>query len=297
MRVALLTGRVQDEVLTRMELDGESRIRHDLWTYLRPEEMTIPNVLRPRIDRLKTKIDVLCADPALEHRLRRALSWLERGNAERDADAKYIFLWIAFNAAYAVDRKSELEEDVTEARRRESYFRTLVQLDVSRRIYTVLARELHPLVQDIMKNYYVYHGFWRSLTDGRRFDWRDWPNWEKFKQDQDFVAKRLGYGASKGSLEMQLRANAVVPVNDVAEVLSKLFDRLNVLRNQLMHGCATQNGHLNRRQVDAGAMVLGPLVCEFLAVMADNPAKAREWGPLAYPVRDDIREDRHEANR
>lgn len=105
------------------------------------------------------------------------------------------------------------------------------------------------------------------------------------------MARLLGYGASSRSLETQLRTMALVPVADIAAVLVKVFDRLNVLRNQLMHGCATQDGLLNRRQVDAGAMVLGPLMCEFLDVMADNPDK--DWGPVAYPVRDDIREDRH----
>ena len=35
-------------------------------------------------------------------RLHRALSWLARAEKdEEDADARFIFLWIAFNAAYA----------------------------------------------------------------------------------------------------------------------------------------------------------------------------------------------------
>ena len=252
------------------------------------------NELKPQIDSLKNRIDVLRGTPALEHRLRRAVSWLERGDAEEDSDAKYIFLWIAFNAAYAVDRKSELGEVVSEAQRRESYFRALLPLDTDRRIYTLLATELRPSIQDIMKNEYIYHGFWNCLTD-RRFNWHDWPNRRSFQRDREFVARLLGYGTSGGSLQSQLRAVAAVPTNDVVAVLVKVFDRLSVLRNQFMHGCATQDGHLNRRQANAGAKVLGPLMCEFLAVMADNPA--RDWGPLAYPVREDIREDRHRAHR
>lgn len=249
------------------------------------------NELKPQIDRLRDKIEVLHAVPALEHRLRRAVSWLARGDAERDADAKYVFLWIAFNAAYAVERNSELGGDVNEAQRRESYFRALASLeDATRRVYRVLATELRSPIRDIMRNEYVYRGFW-ACVDDQPFNWRDWPNREGFKRDQEFVARLLGYGASSRSMETQLRALTLVPVDDVVAVLVVLFDRLNVLRNQLMHGCATQDGFLNRRQVDAGAMVLGPLMCEFLDAMADNPD--RDWGPLAYPVRDDIREDRH----
>ena len=254
---------------------------------------TVLNELKSEIDDLKTKIDMLRAVPPLEHRLRRVASWLERGDAEHDADAKYIFLWIAFNAAYAVERKAE-GRDVQDAQRRERYFKALVPLDVERRIYRTLAANLRRPIQDIMRNEYVYHGFWNCLTD-QSFNWRDWPNRTRFEQDSKFVEERLAFGASTGSLQAQLRANAVVPNGDVAAVLRTLFDRLNVLRNQLMHGCATQDGHLSRRQVDAGATVLGPLVCKFLDVMTDNPEE--DWGPLAYPVREDIREDRHEANR
>ena len=197
-------------------------------------------------------------------------------------------MWIALNAAYAVESKKE-----PEWQRREGYFRTLVPLDVNRRVFRALATELRSAVEEIVGNVYVYRGFWDCLTD-RPFDWRDWPNRTPFERDRAFVAEKLGYSSASRSLQAQLRANAVVPNGDVAVVLRTLFDRLNVLRNQLMHGCATQDGYLNRRQVDAGAMVLGPLTCEFVDVMSDNPQE--DWGALAYPVRDDIREDRHRGH-
>ena len=34
-------------------------------------------------------------------RIHRALSWLHRAEQSEDMDGKFIFLWIAFNAAYA----------------------------------------------------------------------------------------------------------------------------------------------------------------------------------------------------
>jgi hypothetical protein len=34
-------------------------------------------------------------------RVHRALSWLNRAEQEGDPDSRFIFLWIAFNAAYA----------------------------------------------------------------------------------------------------------------------------------------------------------------------------------------------------
>ena len=166
------------------------------------------------------------------------MSWLERGDAEHDADAKCIFLWIAFNAAYAVDRKVELvmnDGDLTEASRRESYFSALVPLDTKRRVYSLLATDLRSPVEDIMRNVYVYRGFWNHLSDGP-FNWRDWPDRTRFERERAFVETQLGYTAASGSLQAQLRANAMVPNGDVVAILRTLFDRLSVLRNQLMHG-------------------------------------------------------------
>ena len=35
-------------------------------------------------------------------RVHRALSWLDRARQCEDEDGRFIFLWIAFNAAYAI---------------------------------------------------------------------------------------------------------------------------------------------------------------------------------------------------
>ena len=223
----------------------------------------MPDEPSTKIEHLKIRIDGLHDGSRLKLRLHRAVSWLRRGNGERDADAKYIFLWIAFNAAYAVERNVS-----TDAQRRESYLNSLVPLDKKSRIYRLLATQLRAPVQNIMENVYLYRGFWDSLTD-HDFNWQEWSNRIWFERDCAFVKERLAYRPPSGSLQAQLRPNALIPT-DVAGILHKLFDRLNVLRNQLMHGCATQHGTLNRRQVDAGAKLLGPLVHLFLEIMVDN---------------------------
>ena len=71
--------------------------------------------------------------------------------------------------------------------------------------------------------------------------------------------------------------------------LDRIFERLSTLRNQLMHGCATQAGGLNRRQVDDGAEILERLVPLFVNIVVDHPEV--DWGEISFPVRDDIRED------
>lgn len=51
----------------------------------------------------------------LSLRLHRALSWLNRAEQVEDDDGRFIFLWIAFNAAYAteIDERYRLSEQAT----------------------------------------------------------------------------------------------------------------------------------------------------------------------------------------
>lgn len=71
---------------------------------------------------------------------------------------------------------------------------------------------------------------------------------------------------------------------DTRVVLSILFDRLYVLRNQLFHGGATWNSGVNRRQVQDGAQIMAFLVPHFIELMMDDPDAG--WGPPYYPVVD-----------
>ena len=46
---------------------------------------------------------------------------------------------------------------------------------------------------------------------------------------------------------------------DTRKALNILFDRLNVLRNQIVHGSATWKSGVNRDQVEDGARVMAVL--------------------------------------
>jgi hypothetical protein len=61
-----------------------------------------------------------------------------------------------------------------------------------------------------------------------------------------------------------------------------LFDRLYVLRNQLVYGGAIWNSSVNRDQVRDGTKVLGWLLPVMVDIMMDNPD--HDWGKPFYPV-------------
>ena len=231
-----------------------------------------------KVEALRAKWEQLDGPPKLLHRLQRSISWLERAGAANDADARCIFLWIAFNAAYAIERRATRDEwagdDPDDRQLRERYFEKLTQLEF-KRVRSAIRARVPGTVLKLMSNVYVFWGFWGSLT-AHPFDWENWRHKERFESERDEARRLLG----------------IPEPADARRILTLVFSRLYVLRNQLMHGCATREGSLNRRQVNDGAEILENLVPVFVDIMAHHPDE--DWGAVSFPVREDIREDRDE---
>ncbi len=69
---------------------------------------------------------------------------------------------------------------------------------------------------------------------------------------------------------------------DTKKVLAVVFDRLYVLRNQLVHGGATWNSRVNRNQIRDGAAILDRLVPAIIHIMMGSGHAL--WGEPCYPV-------------
>lgn len=194
-------------------------------------------------------------------RAHRAISWIGRAEAcGDDEDARFIFLWIAFNAAYADEREFQSVASGERAAFTE-YFGRLVARDTGKRIYRALWQRFPGPVRLLMENRYVFHPFWQHYNGIDGF--QDWE--ARFK-------------ASSRSFALAFQAG------DSVRVLSFVFDRLYVLRNQLVHGGATWNSGVNRAQVRDGAAILAFLMPVFVDLMMDNPHE--DWGRPFYPVVD-----------
>lgn len=190
-------------------------------------------------------------------RVHRALSWLARAERETDdTDARFVFLWIGFNAAYAEERDFA-EHTERDAFRR--YFVTIVTLDEAGRVYDAVWGRFAQEIRVLLANRYVYQPFWncRNGVPGHE----DW--------EARFAASTR-------------RAQRALVERDSATVLGVVFDRLYTLRNQILHGGATWNGSVNRDQLRDGAAILGSLLPVFLDMMMDHPTD--DWGKPFYPV-------------
>jgi hypothetical protein len=189
-------------------------------------------------------------------RIHRAISWLARAEAEAgDPDAQFVFLWIAFNAAYA--RELGLEKSARDEL--EAFFAQLLAMDTDKRLAKLLFEQFSGPIRTLIQNKFVFEPFWKALREhdasGR---------WEShFTTSSGTATRALLHGRT-----------------DV--LLSVVFDRLYVLRNQLVHGGATWNSSVNREQVKDGARILLAMVPAMIDLMLDHPEV--EFGEVLYPV-------------
>ena len=189
-------------------------------------------------------------------RLHRAISWLDRAERESDDhDAQFVFLWIAFNAAYA----REFGHDEPERERLRQFFALLLSLDGEKRLHALLHQHFTGPIRTMLDNKFVFEPFWRALRE------HDASNrWE-----EKFINAR------------KIALTALMS-NDTATLLSIVFDRLYVLRNQLIHGGATWNSGVNRAQVKDGVHILLALVPVVIELMLRQPEA--DFGEILYPV-------------
>ncbi len=198
----------------------------------------------------------------LNLRLRRSLSWLGRAEKEyeaQDFDAAFIFHWVAFNAAYG-RLGSSPNEETRDGEDRKDYFDRIVEfVDSDRVIYDTIWADLLDPIRKMLENQFVYEPYWKFRNGVVRH--RDWK-------------KQLGTARDD--------AEEAIKGVRTKDVLLELFHRLYTLRNQLLHGGATWNSSVNRKQVEPGARIMSSLAPHFIGVMIDHPEA--DWGLPRYPV-------------
>ena len=195
-------------------------------------------------------------------RVHRAISWLqpaERAARAEDFDTAFVSYWIAFNAAYV--QRADIQRAFRERTVFDWYFDLIVSLDARRTIYNAIWDRFPSSIRMVVDNRYLFEPFWR------------FQNGEQ--------------GFSKWHLQLRrsiARTNTALADQDTAAILAIVFERLYVLRNQLIHGGATWNGGVNRDQVRDGGAIMAFLVPQFIDLMMDHAGE--DWGLPPYPVID-----------
>ena len=190
-------------------------------------------------------------------RVHRALSWLQRAEMAEDEDGQFIFLWIAFNAAYAceIEHNSRLSEQSTFR----NFLEKLCLLDTDKSIDKLVWQEFSGSIRVLLDTPYVLQGFWDYHN--QRITEQEWKN-------------QLSTGKKMAS---QALCSGNTPM-----LLGVIFNRLYTLRNQLIHGGATWNSHVNRKQLHDCVGLLHKLIPQIISLMMEHPETI--WGDACYPV-------------
>lgn len=193
----------------------------------------------------------------LRLRLHRALSWLHRAEQADDPDGRFVFLWIAFNAAYA--REIGDAERLSEQQAFKDFLQQICELDTGKRIDALVWQEFSGSIRALLDNPHVFQSFW------------DWRNGKLSETDWE---ERFTAGKQRAAFALKSGRTPML--------LGVVFNRIYTLRNQLMHGGATWDGATNRAQLKDCARLMEKLVPLIVETMMDNPQA--EWGQAVYPV-------------
>lgn len=192
-------------------------------------------------------------------RIHRALSWLNASEEAEHHDEKFIFLWISFNSIYAQENGMDLS--FSEKGLFKQFLGQLVRLDSQDLIHNIAWENYADKIRLFIDNQYAYQPYW---------DFRN-----GLITDEVWLRK---YSSSKKT------AHAALAKKDATVFCNTLFDRLYVLRNQLMHGGATWGGATNRAQVRDGARILEQFVPAMIHIMMENADEL--WGSPYYMPED-----------
>jgi len=193
-------------------------------------------------------------------RVHRALSWLNKAETcAGDDDAQFIFLWIAFNAAYAndVDKAHRSAEHKT----LDHFISKLCRLDAKGHLANIVWQEFAGAIRVLLDNKYVFQPFW------------DYQN--------GYITEDQCKHRFKSA---KCHANEALGQENTQSVLVIIFNRIYTLRNQLLHGGATYASAVNRDQMRDCCHLMAKLVPAVINIMMDNPRTL--WGDAYYAVVD-----------
>lgn len=197
-------------------------------------------------------------------RLRRAETWYKRSREATDVTERYIFLWIAFNAAYGWEIKASGNQRRTKERQKfEQFLREVLWRDECGKLERLVCYDMRDVIDSLLANKYIYQPFWNAAS----------------KLSRSSIWQRSFEQENKRALRARDR-------RDVHTLLSIVILRLYALRNQIFHGGATFGKGWGQDQVRKGSQLMTSFVPVVLEIMQADIASVPDsdvWGRVCYP--------------
>ncbi|MGI9298173.1 MAG: hypothetical protein ACR2QC_09785 [Gammaproteobacteria bacterium] len=205
-----------------------------------------------------------------ETRVRRAESWCSQGETMGDWQIRFLCFWIAMDALYGRGETAHIPQSCDVHARNFSrpkpdwkeFSEGVIKADESA-ICEVL-RQCNPSIRKLLELRYVYPQFWKAMYDPSLQN-----SWKK------------GFDSDIAHYERW----------NTAKKFDAVFERLRVVRNQIMHGAMTRakdEGSYGATQVRLGVFILYELVPCLVRIVENHP---RDWGKVPYPRTGDEPDD------
>jgi len=198
-------------------------------------------------------------------RIERMNNWIEHARSlagkEANDHIRFLFYWIAYEAAYKPYKQNR---KVYEHQLRECFHKKVSKcISASKRFQRVLKASKREAIQ-LIELRQANRKFWYE-QDG----WDESPQvWEtRFKKEVDQNKKSIDLAAYDG--------RKLVPV------LNALFENLNIVRNQIVHGGSSGIHSFGLNQVIWGTKLLKSIIPAFRDCIKQNPLI--DWGEPPFP--------------
>ena len=239
---------------------------------------TIATLKEIYAEKIRQEIEENSLDRKFAVRIKRSISWLERAKKTDDQDSKFALLWIAFNALYAIDHHSC--GDTKERLQQAKLFSIIKAIDSEHEICKLIEEKCLDEAKNVVSNRYIMREYWdyvmnNNLQDGQEKHGQGFKKRWKDKTDN-----------KRDKLVMSIKDRDILPM------LGSIFGNLYILRNQIIHGCATWQSKKHRDkpeekdmdQVDDGCKVLEMILPLFIELLMENPYLPRKnLGTIGYP--------------
>jgi hypothetical protein len=197
-------------------------------------------------------------EQSLTDRVRRSLSWLKRAvqASPEDTPSRFLELWISLNALYGRPTylKGVRTDESVDFRH---YITRLEELDSLDQGLVPLMKRLDRRSLRLVENPYLWKEFWRNET-------------AELKMKIVYARKELSDSLNK---------------EDPVKFFVCLFDRLQILRNQIAHGSSSVNTTKSRDALAPSLLLLEDMLPVFLKLMIRH-GLGKEWPEIPYPGRE-----------
>lgn len=199
-------------------------------------------------------------DDNLRLKLYRALSWLNEAEEQKEnLDFCFVSLWISFNAIYADELNFTGDRQGVK-----DFLQKIASFDDEKILHSILWNNFSNSIRVFLNNKFIFQKFWDDLNNFKEQKTSTWK--------EDFVKENKKAFQAMADLK-------------TAQTLNIVFSRLYTLRNQILHGGATFNSSVNKKQKEDACKFLLNVLPAILKIIINN--SGQNWGKPYYPVIDD----------